>query len=73
MEPGYTFGRWKREVLLWSVANSDVEAHHQAAMILQQLKGGARDLTRDLPIDIIMNGVLLNGNRVDGVTYEHFG
>jgi hypothetical protein len=38
-------------------------------MILQQLKGGARDLTRGLPIDVIMNGALLNGNRVDGVTY----
>ena len=69
MEPGYTFTQWQREVLLWTLANSDLEPHRQAAMILQQLKGGARDQTRDLPVNIIMNGAVLNGINVDPVTY----
>ena len=38
-------------------------------MILQQFKEGAKDLTRDLTVDITMNAALLNGDRVDGVTY----
>ena len=41
MEPRYTFAMWQREVLLWAVANSDLESHRQAALVLQQLRGGA--------------------------------
>lgn len=69
MEPRYTFAMWQREILLWTIANSDLEPHRQAALVLQQLKGGARELTRDLPMQVIMNGALLNGVQVDGVTY----
>ena len=79
MEPGYLFAWWQRDVLLWSVANSDIDASRQAALLLQQLRGGARELTRDLPIEVITNGALLNGQQVDPVTYimnvlaERFG
>ena len=38
-------------------------------MLLTQLRGSARELTRDLPDDIILNGAQLNGVQVDGVTY----
>ena len=69
MEPRYTFGQWQRDVLLWSISNEDIEAHRQAAMLLQVLRGGARELTRDLPDNIILQGGMLNGVRVDGVTY----
>ena len=69
MEPRYTFAMWQRDILLWAVANSDLEPHRQAALLLQQLRGGARELTRDLPIGVIMNGAQLNGVQVDGVTY----
>ena len=55
--------------MLWTIANSDIEPHRQAALLLTQLRGGARDLTRDLPINIIMNGAPLNGIQVDPVTY----
>ena len=58
-----------RDILLWTVANSDLEPHRQAALVLQQLRGGARELTRDLPVNVIMNGALLNGIQVDAVTY----
>jgi hypothetical protein len=69
MEPRYTFGQWSRDVLLWSISNEDIEPHRQAAMSLQVLRGGARELTRDLPDNIILQGGVLNGNRVDGMTY----
>ena len=69
MEPRYTFAMWQREVLLWTVANSDLEPHRQAALVLQQLRGGARELTRDLPVNVILNGAQLNGVQVDGMTY----
>jgi len=69
MEPRYTFAMWQRDVLLWTIANSDLDPHRQAALLLQQLRGGARELTRDLPMNVIMNGALLNGVQVDGVTY----
>ena len=69
MEPGYMFTMWQRDILLWTVANSDLEPHRQAALVLQQLRGGARELTRDLPVNVIMNGALLNGIQVDAATY----
>ena len=69
MEPRYTFGQWQRDVLLWTISNEDIEAHRQAAMLLQVLRGGARELTRDLPDNIILQGGMLNGIRVDGMTY----
>ena len=69
MENSYPFSTWQREVLMWSIANSDIEPHRQAAMLIMQLRGGARDLTRELPVNVIMNGAPLNGNQVDGMTY----
>ena len=60
---------FQRDVLLWSIANGDIEPHRQAALLLQQLKGGARDLTRDLPVNVILNGAVIDGNPVDAVTY----
>ena len=38
-------------------------------MLLQVLRGGARELTRDLPDNIILQAGMPNGNRVDGMTY----
>ena len=69
MESRYTLGQWQRDVLLWTISNEDSEAHRQAAMLLQVLRGGAREFTRDLPDNIILQGGMLNGIRVDGMTY----
>ena len=69
MEPRYTFAQWQREVYLWSIANGDMEPHRQCAMLLLQLRGGARELTRDLPDDVILRGAVINGQRADGITY----
>jgi hypothetical protein len=60
---------FQRDVLLWSIANGDIEPHRQAALLLQQLKGGARDLTRDFPVNVILNGAVIDGNPVDAVIY----
>ena len=69
MEPRYTFAQWQREVYLWTIANGEMEPHKQCAMLLLQLRGGARELTRDLPDDVILRGAIVNGQQTDGVTY----
>ena len=60
---------WHRDVLLWSIANGDIEPHRQAALLLQQLRGGARELTRDIGTDIILDGTVYNGQQVHGWTF----
>ena len=65
----YTFRHWTRDLLLWTVANGDLEPHRQAAMILMQLRGAAQSLTREIPMDIILNGGIINGVQVDPPTY----
>ena len=64
----YTFAMWQRDCLLWTIS-SNLEPPQQASMILQSLRGGARELTRDLPMEVITQGAILNGRQVDGVTY----
>jgi hypothetical protein len=53
-ESSYTFRQWSRDLLLWTIAN-DMEPHRQAALILGQLRGAAASLTREIPINVIMN------------------
>ena len=65
----YTFQMWNRDVLLWSIANGDIEPHRQAALLLSQLRGGARELTRDIPTTVITQGTIYNGNQVDGFAF----
>ena len=60
---------WHRDVLLWSIANGDIEPHRQAALLLSQLRGGARELTRDIPTDVILDGTVYQGNQVDGFSF----
>ena len=57
----YTFQMWQRDVLLWSIANGDIEPHRQAATLLTQLRGGARELTRDIPSQANLEGAVYNG------------
>ena len=68
-ENSITFRQWSRDLLLWTIANGDIEPRRQAAMILAQLQGGAKDLTREIPVDIIMDGGMINGRLVEPPTY----
>ena len=67
-ESSYTFRQWSRDLLLWTIAN-DMEPHRQAALILGQLRGAAASLTREIPINVIMNGGIINGQPADPTTY----
>ena len=67
-ESAYTFRQWSRDLLLWTIAN-DMEPHRQAALILGQLRGAAASLTREIPINVIMNGGIINGQPADPTTY----
>ena len=53
-ESSYTLRQWSRDLLLWTIAN-DMEPHRQAALILGQLRGATLALTREIPINVIMN------------------
>jgi hypothetical protein len=46
-----------------------MEQSQKAALLLSQLRGAAQTLTREIPIDIILQGADINGRRVDPVTY----
>ena len=68
-ENSYPFRHWSRDLLLWTVAHQDMENSQKAALLLSQLRGAAQVLTREIPIEIILNGADVNGRRVDPVTY----
>jgi hypothetical protein len=68
MEDRYPFRYWCRDILLWTIANGDIDPHRQCAMVLMQLRGGAQELTRELRTNVIMNGGVINGQQVDGVS-----
>ena len=46
MEPQHTCADWQRDVLLRTITNEDMEPPRQAAVLLQALRGGARQLIR---------------------------
>ena len=65
----YSFSEWTRDLLIWSIAQGDVEPHRQCAMVVRQLRGAAQELGRTLDHNIILNRGMLNGVHVDGMTY----
>ena len=69
MEERYPFRNWCRDLLLWCIAHGDMEPHRQAASVLMNLRDGARELTREIPPNIVVNGGNVNGRHVDGTTY----
>ena len=68
-ESQYPFRHWMQDLLTWSILATDLDASQQAAAIIMQLGGAARDLVRNLSYQEITTGGILNGMAVDPVTY----
>ena len=68
-EAQYAFREWARDLMIWSIHNSDMDARRKAAAVVMRLTGGARELIRDLPPQTLMQGGLVEGQLVDPMTY----
>ena len=58
-----------QDLLTWSIVATDMDSGQQAAAIIMQLGGAARELVRDLSYQEITNGGVINGVALDPVTY----
>ena len=68
-EATYPFRHWMQDLLAWSVLSTDMDPAQQAAAIVLQLGGTARDLARNLSYEELTRGGTANGQTVDPVTY----
>ena len=69
MESRYPFRHWSRDVMVWSVLNSDLDSRRKCAAVILQLRGGAQELVRGLPPHAILQGGLINDVAVDPMTF----
>eukprot|EP00971_Amphidinium_carterae_P292035 5797397-Amphidinium_carterae.1 len=58
-ETRYSFRQWHRDILLWAAA-TDVPTQAQAAAICMRLGGAAKELTKELDMNIIQNGMVVD-------------
>ncbi|CAK9099803.1 unnamed protein product [Durusdinium trenchii] len=67
-DPSQTFRTWSQDLMLWSIS-SELQPHQQAAMIISQLSGPARELARSITPQEVFQGGVHNGNHLDPVSY----
>ena len=67
-DPSQTFRTWSQDLMLWSIS-SELQPHQQAAMIISQLSGPARELARSITPQELFQGGVHNGNHLDPVSY----
>ena len=68
LENALPFRTWLQDLLLWTIT-SDLEPHRQAAAIISQLGGAARELARTSTPQEIFNGGVINGQHLDPVSF----
>ena len=68
LEGSLPFRTWLQDLLLWTIT-TDLEPHRQAAAIIAQLGGAARELARTLSPQEIFNGGVVNGQHLDPVSF----
>eukprot|EP00928_Gymnodinium_smaydae_P086384 TRINITY_DN7046_c0_g1_i1.p1 TRINITY_DN7046_c0_g1~~TRINITY_DN7046_c0_g1_i1.p1 ORF type:complete len:308 (-),score=45.25 TRINITY_DN7046_c0_g1_i1:616-1539(-) len=73
-ESVYPYRLWQADVILWSLG-TDVEERRKAPLIVLALGGAARDLAREIPLNILANGAVADlgdgagPQQLSGVTY----
>ncbi|CAK8988411.1 unnamed protein product [Durusdinium trenchii] len=78
LEGSYPFRQWARDIMLWSIA-TDMEPARKAASVMLVLKGAAKELSRQIPPQAVVEGGVVNGTPVDPLTFlmhtlqERFG
>ena len=68
-EATYPFRHWVQDLLAWSILATEMDPAQQCAAIILQLGGSARELTRSLNYQEMVQGGQINGEQVDPVTY----
>ena len=63
-----SFRTWSQDLMLWTIS-TDLQPHQQAAMIIAQLRGPARELARSITPQELYNGGMFNGIQLDPVSY----
>ena len=66
--PPYTFRAWCTDLRLWTSV-TDLNPAQQAAAVILRLTGTAGMTARDLTVDEQHNGGVINGRRLDPVSY----
>ena len=65
----YPFRTWTQDLQIWSIAHVDIPPAQQAANIIMQLGGAARELVRNMSYDQIAHGGMIGGVQQDPVTF----
>ena len=60
MAERYPFQTYARGVMIWSIL-TDLDSRRKCAAVILQLRGGARELARQMPPQAIIAGGLING------------
>ena len=68
MERSYSFRAWTVDIMHWSML-TDLQPHQQAAAILMQLTGAARDISRTISGPEVLSGGNVDGVHRDPVSY----
>ena len=70
-----SFKHWCREVLSWTILQTNLSPQQQAAATCCVLRGEAQTLVRDLPARALLQGGIINGIVADPVTFlmHHLG
>ena len=68
LEGSLPFRTWLQDLLLWTIT-TDLEPHRQAAMIISQLGGAAREMARTLSPQEIFQGGVVQGQQLDPVSF----
>eukprot|EP00959_Pyramimonas_sp_CCMP1952_P217556 4550008-Pyramimonas_sp.AAC.1 len=63
------FQRWVREVVIWSVATSDLNGFRQAAYVSSRPIGMARGCVDEWPSAVLTQGGHFNGNPAPPMTF----
>eukprot|EP00971_Amphidinium_carterae_P352996 6492791-Amphidinium_carterae.2 len=58
-EARYSFRQWHRDIMLWAAA-TDVPLNAQAAAICMRLGGAAKELTKEVDMNVIQNGTVVD-------------
>ena len=65
----YSFQTWMQDLLAWSLVSTDLDEPQQAGAIVLELSGEARNLVRNLSMQELQNGGMVNGQPVGPVSY----
>ena len=65
----YSFQTWMQDLLAWTLVCTDLDEPQQAGAIVLELSGEARNLVRNLSMQELQNGGLVNNQPVGPVSY----